>query len=133
MVSCLDASCSLAQLLAGTNDIPRQNAYFSDVDQTFRAPGSLPGPSVVDGALFLLLALLSGRGLMLLIMLHSGLFGAVCVALFPPLQRALGVSCCRWLIKAPYYASLQATDVIGRGHCDLIRLLYVDLEAPHLF
>ena len=66
----------------------------------FRAPGGLPGASVVAvGAVILLLfPLMSGYGLMLLIRLHSGLFGAVCVALFPPLQCALSVSCRCWLL-----------------------------------
>ena len=68
----------------------------------FRAPGGLPGAPVVSvGAVLLLfLSLMSGCGLMLLIRLQSGLLGAVCVALFPPLQCALGVSCRCWLLGA---------------------------------
>ena len=68
----------------------------------FRAPGSLPGASVaaVGVVLLLLLSLVSGCGLVLLIRWHSGLFGAVCVALFPPLQCMLGASCCCRLVGA---------------------------------
>ena len=67
-----------------------------------RAPGGLPGASVVTvgAVLLLLLSLVSGCSLMLLIRLHSGLFGAECFALFPPLQCALGVSCRCWLLGA---------------------------------
>ena len=49
----------------------------------FRAPGGLPGASVVavGAVLLLLLSLVSGSGLMLLLWLHPGLFDVVCVLL----------------------------------------------------
>ena len=59
----------------------------------------------VGAVLLLLLSLVSRCGLMLLIRLHSGLFGAVCVALFPPHQCALGVSCRCWLLGALFVCS----------------------------
>ena len=77
---------------------------------TFRAPGGLPGASVVavGGVLLFLLSLLSGCGLMLLIRLHSGLFGALCVL---PLQCAMGVSCRCWLLGALFVCSCSC--VVG--------------------
>ena len=82
----------------------------------------MPGASVVavGAVLLLLLSLVSGCGLMLLIRLHSGLFGAVCVALFLPLQCALGVSCRCWLLGALFVCSCSC--VVSRAHGPAVRL-----------
>ena len=59
----------------------------------------------------LLLSLVSGCGLMLLTRLQLGLFGAVCVALLPPPQCALGNACRCWLLGALFACSCSC--VIG--------------------
>ena len=73
----------------------------------FQALGGLPGASVVavGAVLSLLLSLVSGSGLLLLLWLHFGLFDVVCVALFPPLRCAFGVSCRGWLLGALFVCS----------------------------
>ena len=74
----------------------------------FRAPGGLPGASVVAvGAVLLLpLFLVSGSGPMLLLWLHLGLFNVMCVVLFLPHQCAFGVACRGWLLGALYLACM---------------------------
>ena len=88
----------------------------------FRAPRGLPGASVVavGAVLLLLLSLVSGCGLMLLLWLHSGLFDVVCVALFPPPQCALGVSCRCWLHGALFVCSCSCA--VGRARGPAVRL-----------
>ena len=82
-----------------------------------RGPGSISGAGgfarrlCCDTVLLLLLSLVSGCGLMRLIRLRSGLFGAVCVALFPPLQCTLVVSCRCWLLGASFVCSCSC--VVG--------------------
>ena len=79
----------------------------------FRAPGGLPGASVVavGAVLLLLLSLVSGSGLMLLLWLHLGLFGDLCVSLFSPPQCAFAVSCRGWLLGALFVCSCSC--VVG--------------------
>ena len=85
----------------------------------FRAPGGLPGASVVavSAVLLLLLSLVSGSGLMLLLWLHLGLLDVVCGALFPPPHSVFLVvaGCLGPCLCAPVLASL--VRALGLAFC----------------